>query len=149
MKKVKSLVFLLSMAFAAPSFPQTPPPVESDGYDVMMDVILRPVGLVGTIIGAGVFVGLSPITALAAIPSPHDSFQKLGNTIVCKPFKYTFVRRVGDYEYEGDCTRRPPAPMPVVRHYEPKPAIAPPPVEPPQPNVNKQLDEIFKREMLK
>jgi len=146
MKKVSSLVLLFSVALATPSFAQTPQAVESDGYDVMMDIFLRPAGLVGTLVGAGLFVGLSPITALAAIPAPHDAFEKLGNTIVCKPFKYTFERPVGDYEYDKDCTRQAPAPMPVVQHVEYTP---PPPAEPPKPNVNKQLDEIFKREMMK
>ncbi|MGJ0514657.1 MAG: hypothetical protein ACR65O_02765 [Methylomicrobium sp.] len=149
MKKVSSLVLLLSMTATTPGFAQTPQPVESDGYDVMMDVFLRPVGIVGTIVGAGLFVGLSPITALAAIPSPHDSFEKLGNTIVCKPFRWTFERPVGNYEYDGDCTRKAPAPMPVVQHYEPQPVMTPPPVEPPRPNINKKLDAIFKREMMK
>jgi len=146
MKKVSSLVLLFSVALATPSFAQTPQAVESDGYDVMMDIFLRPAGLVGTLVGAGLFVGLSPITALAAIPAPHDAFEKLGNTIVCKPFKYTFERPVGDYEYDKDCTRKAPAPMPLVQHVEYTP---PPPAEPPKPNVNKQLDEIFKREMMK
>ncbi|MGR8941618.1 MAG: hypothetical protein ACU83V_03030 [Gammaproteobacteria bacterium] len=149
MKKIRSLVLLLTVAVATPSIAQTQQPVESDGYDVMMDIFLRPVGIVGTLVGAGLFVGLSPVTALAAIPSPHDAFEKLGNTIVCKPYRWTFERPVGDYEYDGDCTRRPPAPMPVAQHYEPKPVLAPPPAEPPRPSINKKLDEIFKREMMK
>ncbi|MBL1262937.1 hypothetical protein [Candidatus Methylomicrobium oryzae] len=150
MKKIRSLVLLLSMATAMPGFAQTPQPIESDGYDVFLDaVFLKPIGIAGTLVGAGLFVGLSPLTALANIPSPHDAFEKLGNTIVCKPFKWTFERPVGDYEYNGDCTRRLPEPMPVVQHYEPKPAAVPPPAEPPRPNVNKQLDAIFKREMMK
>ena len=147
MKKIRSLVLLVSVAIATPSHAQTQQQVESDGYDVMMDIFLRPVGIVGTIVGAGLFVGLSPITALAAIPSPHDAFEKLGNTIVCKPFKWTFYRPVGDYEYDGDCTRRPPAPMPVVQRIEPAPAPVPPPVE--QPSINKKLDRIFEKEMMK
>jgi hypothetical protein len=147
MKKIRSLVLLVSVAIATPSLAQTQQQVESDGYDVMMDIFLRPVGIVGTIVGAGLFVGLSPITALAAIPSPHDAFEKLGNTIVCKPFKWTFYRPVGDYEYDGDCTRRPPAPMPVVQRVEPAPAPVPPPVE--QPSINKKLDRIFEKEMMK
>lgn len=146
MKKVSSLVLLLSVAVATPSFAQPPQPIESDGYDVMMDIFLRPFGIVGTVVGASLFVGLSPVTALAAIPYPHDAFEKLGNTIVCKPFKYTFERPVGDYDYEDDCTRPPPAPMPVVQYIEPAPAPVPPP-EPP--SINKKLDEIFKREMMK
>ncbi|WP_024297963.1 hypothetical protein [Methylomicrobium lacus] len=147
MKKVSSLVLLFSVSLATPSFAQTPQAVESDGYDVMMDIFLRPAGIVGTLVGAGLFVGLSPITALAAIPAPHDAFEKLGNTIVCKPFKYTFERPVGDYEYDKDCTRKAPAPMPVAQRVEPQPAPVPPPAEPP--SVNKKLDAIFKREMMK
>jgi len=147
MKKVSSLVLLLSAAAASPGFAQTQQPVESDGYDVMMDIILRPIGIVGTIVGAGLFVGLSPVTALAEIPSPHDAFEKLGNTIVCKPFKWTFERPVGDYKYNGDCSQPATAPMPVAQRIETTPAPVPPPAE--QPSVNKKLDAIFKREMMK
>lgn len=146
MKKVSSLVLLLSMTAATPGFAQYQQAVESDGYDVMMDIFLRPLGIVGTLVGSALFVGLSPVTALAAIPYPHDAFEKLGNTIVCKPFKYTFERPVGDYQYNGDCTRPAPAPMPVAQRIEPRPAPVPP-AEPP--SVNKKLDEIFKREMMK
>jgi len=147
MKKVSSLALLFSVAVSTPGFAQTPPPVESDGYDVMMDIFLRPAGIVGTLVGAGLFVGLSPVTALAAIPYPHDAFEKLGNEIVCKPFKFTFERPVGDYEYGGDCTPPPPPPMPVAQQVEPPPAPVAPPPEPP--SINKKLDAIFKREMMK
>ena len=147
MKKIRSLVLLLSVAFATPVLAQTQQRVESDGYDVMMDIFLRPVGLAGTVVGAGLFVGLSPVTALAAIPAPHDAFEKLANTIICKPYKWTFVRPVGDYEYDGDCSPPPPAPMPVVQSVEPAPAPVPPPVE--QPSINKKLDRIFEKEMMK
>ncbi len=122
MKKASSLVILLSVAVATPGFAQSPQPIESDGYAVMMDFFLRPAGIVGTLAGSALFVGLSPITALAAIPNPHAAFEKLGNTIVCKPFKYTFARPVGDYDYTGDCTRRPSPPISNAQRIEPKPA---------------------------
>ena len=149
MKLRKLFVFVLCTALVAPSFADNQK-VESDGYDVMMDMILRPVGLVGTIIGAGIFVGVSPLTAMAAIPAPHDAFEKLADTIVCKPAKWTFVRPSGDYRYDEGCAGKV---QPVV--YQP----APPVVEPPKPVVkpqvqypkdtNKKLDAIFKKRMMK
>ncbi|WP_305907270.1 hypothetical protein Q9L42_016825 [Methylomarinum sp. Ch1-1] len=73
---------------------------EADGYDVMLDaVIVRPLSFVGLVTGSALFVGLSPLTAIASIPAPHDAFELLADTIVVKPAKYTFVRPVGDYDY--------------------------------------------------
>lgn len=126
--------------------------VESDGYDVMIDMLLRPVGMAATVIGAGVFVGVSPLTALATIPPPHDAFEKLADTIVCKPFKYTFMRPVGDYRYDEGCKRAvpPPVAQPAVPYVAPEPVV-----EQPEPQVqlpeepNKRLDAIFKKEMMK
>ncbi|MGR9087079.1 MAG: hypothetical protein ACU841_08400 [Gammaproteobacteria bacterium] len=150
MKLRKWVVLVLFSTLATPGFAYDHKG-ESDGYDVMMDLILRPVGLAGTLIGAGVFVGVSPLTALASIPSPHDAFEKLGDTLVCKPFKYTFYRKVGDYRYDEGCARpdQPPAPQPVVRA-EPKPVISEPaPEYQPPSDTNKKIDAIFKREMMK
>jgi len=72
---------------------------KADGYDVVIDMVLRPVSFVGMITGAVVYVGLSPLTAIATIPSPHNAFVLLADTIIVKPAKYTFVRPVGDYTY--------------------------------------------------
>jgi len=72
---------------------------KADGYDVVIDMVLRPVSFVGMVTGSVVYVGLSPLTAIAAIPAPHDAFVLLADTIVVKPAKYTFVRPVGDYTY--------------------------------------------------
>jgi hypothetical protein len=150
MKLRKLFVFVLFAALAAPGFADSPK-VESDGYDVMLDMILRPVGIAATLIGAGIFVGTSPLTGLASIPAPHDAFEKLGNTIVCKPFKWTFLRPTGDYRYDEDCGRKV---QPVV--YQPAPPVAelPKPVatEPPvqyHQDTNKKLDALFKKEMMK
>lgn len=64
---------------------------------VLLDVILyRPVGLAATIIGTGVFIGISPLTALASIPAPHDAFVKTSNILIRAPADYTFVRPVGN-----------------------------------------------------
>lgn len=151
MKLLKMCALVVLSALSTSVF-ATNHQVESDGYDVMIDMILRPVGLVATVIGAGVFVGVSPLTALATIPPPHDAFEKLADTIVCKPFKYTFMRPVGDYRYDKGCKRDVPPPIaqPVVPYVAPAPVV-----EQPEPQVqlpeepNKKLDAIFKKEMMK
>jgi len=152
MKLLKSFVFVLFAAVAAPGFADNHK-VEGDGYDVMIDMILRPVGFAATIIGAGVYIGVSPLTALSTIPRPHDAFEKLADTIICKPFKWTFMRPSGDYRYDEGCARKA---QPVV--YQPAPPVVKPPkpviTEPETPiqyphDPNKKIDAIFKKEMLK
>ena len=67
---------------------------------VILDVLLyRPVGLVLTVIGTGVFIGMSPLTALASIPAPHDAFVKTSNILILAPAAYTFIRPVGDRDF--------------------------------------------------
>lgn len=99
MKWVKYFFLVLALAISSNSYADTPPS-EADGYDVFFDALfLRPMGLVGTVVGSGLFIGLSPLVAIASIPEPHDAFEKLASTLVVKPAKYTFVRPVGDYDY--------------------------------------------------
>ncbi len=81
-----------------------PPPdniVASNGIDdpgfVVIDIaIIRPASLLVTVAGAALFVGLSPLTALASIPEPHDAFAKTYEVLIGIPARYTFVRPVGD-----------------------------------------------------
>lgn len=149
MKLGKLFVFVLCAALAVPSFADNHK-VESDGYDVMMDMILRPVGLAATIIGGGIFVGVSPLTAMAAIPAPHDAFEKLADTIVCKPAKWTFVRPSGDYRYDEGCAGKvqPVAYQPTPPVVEPSKPVVNPPVQYPH-DTNKKIDTIFKKRMMK
>jgi hypothetical protein len=58
-------------------------------------IVVRPVGFVGTLVGGGLFIGLSPLTGLASITPPHDAFQKVGAILVGIPYAYTFVRPLG------------------------------------------------------
>jgi len=100
MNLVKSFAFVLLLAVSSASYAEEAAVSEPDGYDVMMDaVFLRPLGFVGTVVGSALFVGLSPLVAVASIPAPHDAFERLADTIVVKPAKYTFKRPVGDYDY--------------------------------------------------
>ncbi|HEY8034795.1 MAG TPA: hypothetical protein VIF37_04320 [Methylobacter sp.] len=67
---------------------------------VMLDVLFyRPVGLIATVIGTGVYIGISPLTALASIPEPHDAFVKTGKILILSPANYTFVRPLGDRSF--------------------------------------------------
>ena len=101
MKKRKLLVFALFSVLTVPGFADNHI-VKNDGSDYIREMIVRPLGLVTTIVGAGLYVGISPITALFMIPKPHDSFVKLAHIMVCNPFKWTFMRPIGDFAYTED-----------------------------------------------
>ncbi|QBQ56618.1 hypothetical protein E3U44_16200 [Nitrosococcus wardiae] len=60
-------------------------------------LILRPLGLVGTIVGTAVFIGISPLTALASI-ADREAFKVTGQTLVVAPAEFTFKRPLGHYE---------------------------------------------------
>jgi hypothetical protein len=69
----------------------------------LFDVILyRPFTLITTVVGSAVFVGISPLTALAAISPPHDAFEKMANLLILTPAKYTFDRPLGVYYADAD-----------------------------------------------
>ena len=73
---------------------------ETDPGFVILDVLLyRPVGFAVTIIGTGAFIGLSPLTALASIPEPHDAFAKTAKILILAPGAYTFIRPIGDRNF--------------------------------------------------
>lgn len=119
MKKLISLFILLSvMCCSAVAHSQSVE--ESDPGFVLLDVLLyRPVGLVVTVIGTGVFVGMSPLTALASIPVPHDAFVKTSKILILAPANYTFIRPLGDRDF--------PYHVPPYRY---KPVATPNNVEP-------------------
>lgn len=72
--------------------------VRSEPMNVVTDVIVvRPAGFVATAVGCALFVGLSPLTALASIPEPHDSFNRVGAILIGAPYGYTFVRPLGEF----------------------------------------------------
>lgn len=97
MKFLKLLFFITAMLVSSSSFAETIR--KADGYDVAVDLGLRPVSFAGMLAGTALYVGLSPLTAIAAIPAPHDAFELFADLMIVKPAKYTFVRPVGDYTY--------------------------------------------------
>jgi hypothetical protein len=90
-------------------FPPQPPmsqlrPFKADPAFTLLDILIyRPIGLAATLAGIGLFVGISPLTALASIPRPHDAFPQAFDILINTPGAYTFVRPLGDrtipYQY--------------------------------------------------
>lgn len=100
MKIIKSMLLVFAVSFAAPGFAKQQA-VTANGYDYLIDVFLRPLGFVEVIAGSAAFVVLSPLTAIASIPAPQENaFTELADTLIVKPYKFTFVRPVGDYNYK-------------------------------------------------
>jgi hypothetical protein len=99
MKKLIGFFILVSITSCS-TVPQSQRVEEVQPGFVILDVLLyRPVGLIATVIGTGAFIGMSPLTALASIPAPHDAFVKTGKILILSPASYTFIRPVGDRSF--------------------------------------------------
>lgn len=68
-------------------------------------LLLRPVGTVLTLLGTGLFIAVSPITALSAIAPPHDSFERVGMVLIAAPAAFTWTRPLGEYTRQLDSGR--------------------------------------------
>jgi hypothetical protein len=100
MKFIKSAVIGLVLTMSAPVFADNPPVVNRPaGVDFMYDVVLRPAGFVATVLGAGFYLAMSPFTAITSLQPPHDQFEKFADLVVVNPYKFTFTRPVGDYNF--------------------------------------------------
>jgi len=137
MKKI-SLIFMLTVIGFAP-VAQGQEVEETDPGFVIMDVLVyRPLGLAATVVGTSLFVAMSPLTAIASIPKPHDAFEKVGKILVITPATDTFVRPLGNRAFVAD-----------VMNYQRKPAqlresarpqlILPKPSAPMAPNMPRPM----------
>ena len=100
MKRKALAVFLaLCMALSAvPALAGEP----KDGMEVAADVlIVRPVSLVAAVVGTAVFIVALPFSI------PSGSVEKTGKLLVADPFKYTFARPVGDFDYKVNAPEAP------------------------------------------
>jgi hypothetical protein len=97
MKKSILIFSLVSIIFSATAaHGQNSHEIKDPGF-ILLDVLMyRPAGLIATVVGAGLYVGASPLIALASIPAPHDAFVKTGKILVVAPAAYTFIRPLGD-----------------------------------------------------
>jgi len=93
MKKILALVIAITFLLTSVSaFAGT----ENDAA-VMGDVIFaRPLGLVGIVAGAGLFIISLPFAAITG------SIDKTTSTLLKNPVEYTFERPVGDFDYSLD-----------------------------------------------
>jgi hypothetical protein len=95
MKRLLGFIILLSILSLSTTAQARSEEVPGSASVILDIMLIRPIGLVATVVGAGVFVALSPLTALASIPAPHDAFIKTGQILVLAPGAYTFVRPLG------------------------------------------------------
>ena len=121
MKTIMLLILGLILASAPPAFAVSsqevtnvdgeesnlrvtePVKYDHDGYDTFVEVVfLRPLGLVTTVVGTGLFIGLSPFTAFASFAPPHDAFKWMGDGLIVRPARYTFKRPLGDFAYRSE-----------------------------------------------
>lgn len=70
------------------------------GKDMLSEVIIRPMAVVGSATGFVIFIAASPFSGLASIPEPHDSFKTTWNDFVVTPYQFAFRRPLGDYSVE-------------------------------------------------
>jgi hypothetical protein len=98
MKSVKAASALLVLALAAPSTVLADDSVSGDkGTDMVVDaVVMRPLGLVGTILGAVVTVVTLPFTL------PSGSADEAAQYMIVAPAEYTFNRPLGDFNHCGE-----------------------------------------------
>jgi hypothetical protein len=111
---------------------------ETDPGVVVLEIWLyRPVGFAVTIIGAGAFIGLSPLTALSSIPEPHDAFAKTAGILILAPAAYTFIRPIGNRDFPYHVTpyrhKLPATPNRIETHTMPA-TPGQRPIAPPRPD---------------
>jgi len=75
--------------------------VETAGLDTVLDIPLRLGGFAATLVGAGLFIGTSPITGIMTAFRPHNAIVKAADFLVVRPGNYTFVRPTGDFNYDS------------------------------------------------
>lgn len=69
----------------------------TDIENVWPELILRPVGVLSSAIGAGFFLATLPFAAIANIQEPHDAFDHTYEAFIKTPVRFTFVRPIGKY----------------------------------------------------
>ncbi len=68
--------------------------LESKFWNVLPEIVLRPVGFVSLLFGSAFFVVTTPVTAVASIEEPHDALNNALEGFVNTPFRYTFKRPI-------------------------------------------------------
>jgi branched-subunit amino acid ABC-type transport system permease component len=83
------------LAGSAPALAEALYPGDT-GANMLADLfIVRPLGVVGSVLGAAAFVVTLPFTL------PTQSADKAARELVGKPFEYTLNRPLGDFDHCG------------------------------------------------
>lgn len=90
--KKKLIAFLITF-FLITSV--TPAMAEPTDTEMIFDVLIsRPCGFATIVLGSALFIVALPV----ALPS--GSVKKVGRQLVMNPVEFTFVRPVGDFDYQ-------------------------------------------------
>ncbi|MDD5460251.1 MAG: hypothetical protein PHG00_01250 [Methylococcales bacterium] len=99
MKKLIGFIILLSLTSCSTVTNSRRVEQVDPGFVLLDAILYRPIGLVATVVGTGMFIGISPLTAFASIPEPHNAFAKTADILIFSPVAYTFIRPVGDRNF--------------------------------------------------
>jgi|YNPNPStandDraft_1061719.scaffolds.fasta_scaffold46331_2 hypothetical protein len=94
----KSLALVMALAILMACVPPVRVAAESDSTPIGFDaLVLRPLGILATVVGAAVFVVSLPFSA------PTGSVEHAAEKLVVEPYRFTFERPLGDstYHYRG------------------------------------------------
>ncbi len=92
MRKIVVILFVAITLFAA-----SVPAFGGKAEDIPADVlIVRPITLVGTVLGTALFIVALPFSI------PSGSVKMTANRLIVKPFKYTFTRPLGEFDERSE-----------------------------------------------
>ncbi|MHB8908367.1 MAG: hypothetical protein ACYDAA_05760 [Syntrophales bacterium] len=92
MKKIVVVLFVAIVLIAASG-----PAFGGDAENIPVDVlIIRPIGLVGTVLGTALFIVALPFSI------PSGSVKATAGKLIVAPFKYTFTRPLGDFDDQNE-----------------------------------------------
>ena len=78
--------------------PMTTAPPPPHFWNMLPEVMLRPIGMIGLMAGSVAFIVASPFTYAATYDSP-DAMSHSYNGFIAAPIRYTFDRPLGDYRF--------------------------------------------------
>jgi hypothetical protein len=97
LRRLTACLTAATIAAGAAAAPPPDEPITGDkGSDMLIDlVVMRPIGLVTTVIGAAAFVVALPFTV------PTGTVEESARMMVGRPAEYTFNRPLGDFHRCG------------------------------------------------
>ena len=106
--------------------------VDGSGEAYLVEVVVRPVSLVGTILGTGFYIITWPFSIASG------SCEAAKRELIDKPFDATFKRKLGDF---SSLNKPKVAPAPAPKTTEKTTPTAPTPPVQPQPTSTPKVEE--------